>query len=122
MNIELPKPVIGFSCGDLNGIGTELIIKSLADNRILDHCTPVIFSSNKSINFYRKTLPDLNFSYASIKDMRSINPKQVDVFNCWEEEVAITPGQLNETGGTYALKSRQAAVAARTTQESKGNV
>jgi 4-hydroxythreonine-4-phosphate dehydrogenase len=112
MNIELPKPIIGFSCGDLNGIGTELIIKSLADNRILDHCTPVIFASNKSINFYRKTLPEINFSYASIKDVKTINPKQVNVFNCWEEEVAITPGQLNEAGGSYALKSLEAAVAA----------
>jgi 4-hydroxythreonine-4-phosphate dehydrogenase len=112
MNIELPKPVIGLSCGDLNGIGTELIIKSLSDNRVLDHCTPVIFASNKSINFYRKTMQDINFSYSSIKEMKAINPRQVNVFNCWEEEVAITPGQLNEIGGSYALKSLQAAVSA----------
>jgi 4-hydroxythreonine-4-phosphate dehydrogenase len=112
MSNELPKPVIGFSCGDLNGIGTELIIKTLADNRILDHCTPVIFASNKSINFYRKALSDQPFNYASIKEMSRVNHRQVNVFNCWEDEVAITPGQLNEIGGNYAFKSLEAAVTA----------
>ena len=68
MNNELQKPVIGFTSGDLNGIGIELIIKSLTDNRITDICVPVVFASNKSINFYRKVLPELNFSYQSIKD------------------------------------------------------
>ncbi|MEJ7828326.1 MAG: 4-hydroxythreonine-4-phosphate dehydrogenase PdxA [Segetibacter sp.] len=109
---EQPKPVIGFSCGDINGIGTELIIKTLSDNRILDFCTPVVFASNKSINFYRKALPDINFTYAAIKDNTKPNIKQVNVFNCWDEEVAITPGQLNELGGSYAWKSLKAAVEA----------
>ena len=50
------KPIIGFSCGDINGIGIELIIKVLNDNRILDICTPVVFANNKAINFYRKSM------------------------------------------------------------------
>lgn len=105
MNSELQKPIIGFTCGDLNGIGIELIIRSLHDNRILEICTPIVFVSNKSINFYRKSLADINFSYTSCKDFQRINPKQINVFNCWEEEVQITPGELNETGGKYALTS-----------------
>lgn len=106
------KPVIGFSSGDLNGIGPEIIIKSLADNRILDLCTPVIFSSNKVINFYRKSLPQINFTFTSLKDFNKINPKQVNIFNCWDEEVTINPGELNETGGAYAIKSLVSATRA----------
>jgi 4-hydroxythreonine-4-phosphate dehydrogenase len=106
------KPVIGISCGDLNGIGTEIIIKTFADHRVLEQCTPVIFASNKLINFYRKTLPEINLVYQSIKDFTKLNPKQVNVFNCWEEEVAITPGQLTAEGGRYAVMSLQAAVQA----------
>lgn len=109
---ELLKPVIGFTCGDLNGIGLEIMIKTLADYRILDFCTPVVFASNKSINFYRKALPDINFSYNSTKEASRINHKQVNVVNCWEEEVQITPGQLNEIGGRYALVSLKRAVQA----------
>lgn len=109
---EKIKPVIGITCGDLNGIGTELIIKTFSDNRILDICIPIIFASNKLINFYRKSVPDLNFNYQSTKEFGRLNNKQINLFNCWEEEVVITPGQLTDTGGKYAVLSLQTAVAA----------
>ncbi|MBS1746810.1 MAG: 4-hydroxythreonine-4-phosphate dehydrogenase PdxA [Bacteroidetes bacterium] len=110
MSTETSKPLIGFTCGDLNGIGIELIIKSLCDNRILEICTPVVFASNKSINFYRKSLPDLNFSYQSTRDFSRISHKQINVYSCWEDEVAIAAGTLNEIGGKYARLSLQHAV------------
>lgn len=112
MGTESQKPVIGFSCGDLNGIGIEIIIKTLSDNRILNFCTPVIFANNKSINFYRKSVTDGNFAFTIVKEFSRLNIKQVNVFSCWEEEVAITPGQLNQTGGIYAYKSLKSAVEA----------
>ena len=99
------KPVIGFTCGDINGIGIELLIKTLGDSRILDFCTPVVFAGNKAINFYRKSLPDININYAATKELNRINPKQVNLYNCWEEEININPGILNDIGGKYAVKS-----------------
>ena len=59
------KPIIGFSCGDINGIGIELILKVLSDNRVLDICTPVVFANNKAINFYRKNLPEVNLNFSA---------------------------------------------------------
>lgn len=112
MNPQQQKPVIGISIGDLNGIGTELIIKTLNDHRLLEMCTPVIFASNKVINFYRKSVPDINFNYQSIKELNRISYKQINIFNCWEEEISITPGQLTEAGGRYAIRSLTAAVQA----------
>jgi 4-phospho-D-threonate 3-dehydrogenase / 4-phospho-D-erythronate 3-dehydrogenase len=106
------KPLIGVTCGDLNGIGLELIIKTFSDSRILEHCTPVIYASNKVINFYRKSVPDQNFNYQIIKEYSRVNNKQLNLFSCWEDEVAITPGQLTEAGGRYAGLSLQTAVAA----------
>jgi 4-hydroxythreonine-4-phosphate dehydrogenase len=106
------KPNIGISCGDLNGIGIELIIKAFSDMRVMELCTPVIFASNKIINFYRKSIPEVNFNYQNTKELNRLSNKQVNVFNCWEEEVTITPGQLNDTGGNYAIRSLRAAVEA----------
>ncbi len=111
------KPVIGISCGDLNGIGIELIIKTLGDSRILDICTPLIFANNKVINFYRKSVPEINITFTSIKEYNRINHKQVNLFNCWEEEVNITPGILNEIGGKYAVNSL--TIAAQALKEGK---
>ena len=104
-SISENKPVIGISCGDINGIGLELIIKTVGDSRLLEICTPVIFASNKVLNFYRKGLPEITFNFSSIKDASRINHKQVNLYNCWEEEVAVTPGLLNEVGGKYAVQS-----------------
>ena len=106
------KPVIGISIGDLNGVGPELIIQTFSDQRMLDLCTPVIFGSNKVLNFYRKSTPDATFNYQIIKDLNRIAYRQINVFNCWEEEVSITPGQLNQTGGKYAVRSLVAAAQA----------
>jgi len=111
------KPVIGISCGDINGIGLELIIKTVSDNRLLDVCTPVIFASNKVLNFYRKSIPDLNFNFMTIKETSRINHKQINLFNCWEEDVNITPGQLTDIGGKYAVQSL--VVAAQALKEGK---
>jgi 4-phospho-D-threonate 3-dehydrogenase / 4-phospho-D-erythronate 3-dehydrogenase len=108
MNHIPQKPVIGITIGDLNGVGPELVIKTFSDTRILEHCTPVIFASNKVINFYKKVISE-NFNYQIIKDLGRTVPKQVNIFNCWEEEVAVNPGTLNETGGKYAVRSLLAA-------------
>lgn len=99
------KPVIGITCGDINGIGPEVIIKTFSDNRILEHCTPVIFGSSKLLNFYRKAVPDAHFNFQNIRDFSKLSPKQINILSCWEEEVAISPGQLTDTGGKYAVKS-----------------
>lgn len=112
MSQGLPKPVIGITTGDLNGIGIECLLKVFADQRMLDFCIPVIFGSNKVINFYRKSLPESNLSFSIIKDFSRLNPKQVNVFTVWEDEISLTPGSLTDEGGKYAVQSLTAAAQA----------
>jgi 4-hydroxythreonine-4-phosphate dehydrogenase len=106
------RPVVGISVGDLNGIGIELIIKTFTDSRIMDFCTPVVFASNKAINFYRKLMPEANLNTNVIKDISKATPKQLNILNVWEEEVEIKPGEMDNTGGKYGVISLQAAVQA----------
>jgi len=109
ISVSDSKPVIGISCGDLNGIGPEIIIKSLSDSRINEFCIPVIFGNNKVFNFYKKNLPDYNFNFTAIKDLSKLNPKQLNILNVWEETIDLHPGEVNESGGKYAVKSLLAA-------------
>ncbi len=106
------KPVIGITVGDFNGIGPEIAIKALSDNRMLELCTPVIFGSTKLINFYRKSIAEANINFNGVKEWGKLHPRQVNVFNCWEEEVNIAPGQLTAAGGKYAVIALQQAVQA----------
>jgi 4-hydroxythreonine-4-phosphate dehydrogenase len=116
------KPVIGVSIGDINGIGPELIIKSLSDHRILEFCTPVVFGSAKVINFYRKNITEFPLNFTQLRDLKQPNPKQANVLNCWEEDVQIIPGEMNETGGKYAAISLNKAVEALKNGEIDGLV
>jgi len=67
------------------------------------------FCFQQADQFYRKSVPDAHFNYQSLKDFTKVNHKQINIYNCWEEDVVINPGQLNETGGKYAVKSLLAA-------------
>ncbi len=101
----MTKPLIGISIGDINGVGPEILINALSDNRILEFCTPIIFGNTKVLNFYKKNFPDLHIQFNAIKDITKINPKQVNVYTCWEEDATITPGVEIMDGGKYAVRS-----------------
>ncbi len=103
------KPVIGISIGDLNGVGPEVVLKTFSDQRMLSQCTPVIFASSKVINYYRKMMGEGHFNYQNVEAFDKLNHKQVNLFNCWNEEVVINPGMNNETGGRYAIRSLKVA-------------
>ncbi|NQZ75916.1 MAG: 4-hydroxythreonine-4-phosphate dehydrogenase PdxA [Ekhidna sp.] len=104
------KPIIGISIGDVNGIGPEVVIKSLEDNRILKQFTPVIYASGKVISFYRKNLNKNNFNYQQIPSIDKVVHRKVNVLNVWNEAVEINPGEENELGGKHAVLSLQTAV------------
>ena len=104
------NPLIGISIGDINGVGPEVIIKSLSDNRILKQFTPVIYGSGKVISFFRKAMNLDNFNYQQITGIDNVVHRKVNVINVWNESVEIRPGEPDKLGGTYALKSLQAAV------------
>ena len=106
---ENKKPVIGLTTGDLNGIGLELIIKAFSNKSLFDYCTPVLFASNKVLSFYTKSLNE-NFKYTSVKEWDKLNPKALNVYTCWQEEVKVEPGKLTPEGGKYAVRSLEVAV------------
>lgn len=106
----IQKPVIGISVGDLNGIGIEIILKIFSDSRMLDICTPVIFGNTKIFKPYKQHIEDCIQQFNTFQSSHQINPKQVNVFTCWEEDVTIQPGILNDDGGKYAILSLKAAV------------
>ncbi len=103
------KPIIGISIGDINGIGAEILIKALDDNRILEICTPVIFGNTKVLAEHKKNVPDANIQFNGIKDFTKINTKQVNVYNCWDEDAPLQLGAATDAGGKYAIRALQVA-------------
>lgn len=104
------KLKIGITVGDINGIGLEVIIKSLMDNRVLEYFTPIVYGNTKVASFHRKAIGVQDFSFNVINSPDQANPKRSNIINCWQEDVKITLGEQNEIGGKYAFLSLEKAV------------
>lgn len=103
------KPRIGITIGDLNGIGPEVVMKSLADNRVLNMVTPVIYGSARVLTFYKKLFALEEFNFTPVKGKGQFIPKTVNVVNCWEEVVEINPGKPSKETGAAALRALKCA-------------
>jgi len=103
------KPRIGITLGDLNGIGPEVVMKALADNRMLSLITPVIYGSSKVIAFYKKQLNIEEFNYSQVRNKGQFAPKTINIINCWEDNLEIVPGKASrESGRASFLAIKQA--------------
>lgn len=102
------KIKVGISVGDLNGIGSEIILKTFEDSRMLEFCTPVIFASIKTMSFFKKHFnSDVNLH--GINEGDPIVEGKINVFNVWKENVSIEFGKEDQNIGTYAIKSLEKA-------------
>ncbi len=101
---------VGITQGDINGIGYEVIIKSLLDNRIYDLCTPIIYGSPKVAAYHRKALNIENFSLNNIKSAEHAHPKRANIINCSDDAVKVELGKSTEMAGKAAFKALETAV------------
>jgi 4-hydroxythreonine-4-phosphate dehydrogenase len=103
--------IVGISIGDLNGIGSEVILKTFEDSRMLELCTPVIFANVKVLSFIKKTL-ELTAPLHGIDKLDQLVLGKINVLNIWREGVELNFGVNDSTIGKYAIQSFVAATKA----------
>jgi 4-hydroxythreonine-4-phosphate dehydrogenase len=107
--LKMEKIKIGISIGDVNGVGLEVILKTVSDKRILDFCTPIIYASSKVVSYHKNMIGMEDFHFQSVDSGQKPYHGKVNVVNCWNEDVEITIGTPSGNGGKYAYKSLAAA-------------
>jgi 4-hydroxythreonine-4-phosphate dehydrogenase len=100
---------VGITIGDINGIGPEVIIKALRDNRILVDCTPIIYGSTKTMSYHKKAIRDDEFVYQSCRNAEEAVAKKINIVNVWNDEIKFDLGHGPEVGGKYAFLSLERA-------------
>ncbi len=100
---------VGITIGDINGIGPEVIIKALRDNRILQDCTPIIYGSTRTMSYHKKAIRDNDFVYQSCKTASEAQAKKINIVNIWNDEIKFDLGSATEIGGKYAYLSLEKA-------------
>jgi len=101
---------IGISHGDINGIGYEVIIKTLLDQRIFDICTPVLYGSSKVAAYHRKALEIENISFHNVRSPEEATAKKSSIINCVDDEIRVELGKSTPAAGEAARIALMKAV------------
>jgi 4-hydroxythreonine-4-phosphate dehydrogenase len=100
---------VGISCGDLNGIGLEVVLKTFEDTRMMQDITPVLYCSAKAVSHHRKALGLEEVQFHGVSSVNDAVPRKLNVVNLWEEDVPIELGQPSGQQSKYAIYSLEAA-------------
>lgn len=103
---------VGITHGDINGIGYEVIMDALADDRICELCTPVLFGSAKLISYYKKTLGTEGFRYTQVPNAASAKDGCVNLVNITDAEIKVDMGKATPESGKAAMMSLDLALEA----------
>ena len=91
------KIIVGITQGDTNGIGYEVLIKSLSDSRINELCTPVVYGSSRLLGFYKKLCTGTeNFNVHITQTATELHYKMVNLIPCVPEQFAAEPGKMKK--------------------------
>ena len=107
--MEKEKTVIGITHGDINGIGYEVIIKTLAESQMTELFTVVIYGSSKMAAYHRKNIDAPNFNLNVIASAKEINPSKINIINCVSDDVKIELGQSTQEAGQSAFAALERA-------------
>ena len=98
---------IGVSIGDLNGIGGEVVLRSLDHLNSFDF-VPILFANFELVIGLQETFgTHLNIAQWNVQS--AFEKKTVYVIDVWSEQVPIVYGTIDPRIGQYAYQSLRAA-------------
>ncbi|MCP4443676.1 MAG: 4-hydroxythreonine-4-phosphate dehydrogenase PdxA [Aureispira sp.] len=103
------KIKVGITVGDINGVGLEVVLKTVVNKGILDFCTPIIYGSSKVVSYHKNIVKIKDLPLNSIRNAEQASADSVNVLNCWMDNVRINLGKITEEGGKYAHISLEKA-------------
>ena len=100
---------IGITQGDPNGIGWEVILKALADPRMTELFTPVVYGSPAAAAFYRNTLQDTEpVALNAVVSAHEARRGKVNLVAAGDAGTPV-PGQATPEAGRAAVEALRAA-------------
>lgn len=106
--INQDKIIVGISIGDLNGIGPEVVLKSLTPD-ILEQCTIIIFANYEDIRYLINCF-ELGLKLNKIDSIDDYYHNQINIIDCWEEPFDFQIGKCTKEAGDKAIISLEKAV------------
>ena len=102
---------IGITCGDINGIGLETILKALALKNAGKAFKTIIYGSTKVVAYHKNIITPDNILFNSINTASEAQADRINVVNCWQDNVNITLGKPSDVSGKCSYEAIERAVA-----------
>lgn len=93
------KPTIAITAGDPNGVGYEIILKTLSDPHIHEICTPVVYGNRSHLKKYQEMLRTEEQPLAV----------KCEVIDCYKDDVPLQPGVATKEAGRAAYLCLESA-------------
>ena len=105
------KPTIAITAGDINGVGYEIILKSLINPHICEICRPIVYGNAKVARQHMQTLDEeyRNIQWNIIQDPKQAKDGRLNLISCYGDETPVQLGVSTTEAGQASLKSLQRA-------------
>ena len=105
------KIKVAITQGDINGISYEVILKTFADSRMLEHCTPILYGSTKAASYHKKLIPSIpqDMSFSAIHDPAQAQERKFNVINLVADEIKIDVGKSTNVAGQMSRMALERA-------------
>lgn len=100
---------VAITQGDINGVGPEVIVKSLANPDILEIFTPVIFGSPAVFEQVTRDGGYEDFRFEILKSAGEVKDGQINLVTTGDESATRNPGKPSEASGRQAVAALEAA-------------
>ena len=105
------KPTIAITAGDINGVGYEIILKSLINPHICEICRPIVYGNAKVARQHMQTMDEeyRNIQWNIIQDPKQAKDGRLNLISCYGDETPVQLGVSTTEAGQASLKSLQRA-------------
>jgi len=103
---------IAISCGDLNGIGIETLLKTFNDKRMFSYCTPILFANEAILKPHLNTLANITVPTHEINQVDQANQGALNIINCLPSDIKIRLGRPDNAISKHVVSSLSKATEA----------
>lgn len=102
---------IGITQGDTNGIGWEVILRTLGDSRVTELFTPVVYGSQSVAKHYAPALEEEcgRVQFFTVGSAREARYGKINLVNCGTPS-SVRPGEPSKEAGAAAVEALECAI------------
>lgn len=102
---EKKKPIVGITVGDVNGIGPQIILKALEEERLYKSCQIVVFGNEGVMQFYKKlTHSKTQFNLLTKQGEYRLHAKLPNLIECSDKPIHVDMGESNDFSGSFSIR------------------